>query len=327
MISSFRFLLILAGVLSLVACEREPKSFLENKREQQVVQATHVAAEGLVGIKQMTDTLFEAQFVVDPVVFSFSNSSVADPDPFREPVVASADEPLNILESLERAGITFGVGTSAKYHSKSKTLVVVQTRDQIELIEAYLDSICISEEKEILVRFEIYRLPLLGGIEALESASAQGDDTPERWALLQAARERKATLLAAPAILCRSGQRAKVSEVQAERVKESDHSEDDVAAEENVAPDQNTLIELEVDPVLGADEFTIDINSELVFRSEDRPEVARSLTAQTSLLDGSWKLIGTWNVGSNEMILIFLTANVARIGDYGSLIAPETPAP
>jgi hypothetical protein len=325
MTHSFRGVLILAGVLSLVACERESESFLEIKRERRVVQMPPIAPEESVGIKQVTDTLFEARYVVNPSVFRSAAPTVGDP--FRDPVPVTVDEPKSVAGEFERAGITFGEGTSAKYHFKSGILLVVQTRDQLELIEAYIDGGCNLQEKEIQVRFEIYRLPRLGGLEALDSASAQDDHTPERFAVLQAAREGKASLLAAPAIQCRSGQRAKVSEVKVGSVKESDHVDEDVSAEESVLPDKNILIELEVDPVLGADELIIDINSALVFRSEDRPEVERSLTAQTSLHDGSWKLVGTWNVGSNEMMLIFLNANVARIGDYGALVAPETLAP
>jgi len=318
MIPISRFLFLLAVLFLGASCDSGNEPFLKIEREQRVVNYPRSVDGDMVGVRPIGEDLYEAQYIVSPVVFESSRAQAVDP--FAEPAASSDDVNKHAQEKLERAGISFGEGASAKYHPESGILVVVQTREQIELVEAYIGGGCNLLEKQIQIRMEIYRLPSLAGLEALESVRAQSDHTPERDAVLLAVHGRKARLLAAPMILCRSGQRAKVTESISEKVEMSDSESEDSEERKTAAADENLLLELEADPILGADEFTIDVNSALVFRSDDRLDVRRSLTAQTTLLHGTWQLIGNWNIGGDEMILVFLTANVQRTGDYGALI-------
>ncbi len=54
-------------------------------------------------------------------------------------------------EILEGAGITFGPGTSAIYNPASSQLIVRNTQDQLELVEAYIESINQNVEKQIYI--------------------------------------------------------------------------------------------------------------------------------------------------------------------------------
>ena len=52
---------------------------------------------------------------------------------------------------LERAGVTFGEGASAIYQPGTSQLIVRNTQDQMELVEAYIESIKDSAEKQIYI--------------------------------------------------------------------------------------------------------------------------------------------------------------------------------
>ena len=89
---------------------------------------------------------------------------------------------------------------------------------------------------------------------------------------------------------------------------------------------------LEIDPVLGADGFTIDLNIELEHHSEPAttrhsPEKSKrvfenSIVSQVTLHDGNYILIGNWTpdgtrLSSDMEHVVFITGSVQTLGNYG----------
>ena len=58
---------------------------------------------------------------------------------------------LSAREVLEKAGITFGQGATAIYNPTTSILIVKNTPDQMDLVEAYIDSIKINVEKQVFI--------------------------------------------------------------------------------------------------------------------------------------------------------------------------------
>jgi len=105
--------------------------------------------------------LFTNVYVVPPTFLSMGSSGggggggAAAADPFAAPVEAGGGGLVgrrqNAKEILEGAGITFGTGASAIYNPATSQLIVRNTQDQIELVEAYIDSIITGVEKQIYI--------------------------------------------------------------------------------------------------------------------------------------------------------------------------------
>ena len=104
--------------------------------------------------------LFTNVYVVPPTFLSMDSGgggggAAASADPFAAPVEAGgggiAGRRKNAKEILEGAGITFGTGASAIYNPATSQLIVRNTQDQIELVEAYIDSIITGVEKQIYI--------------------------------------------------------------------------------------------------------------------------------------------------------------------------------
>ena len=76
-------------------------------------------------------------------------------DPFAAPAGGGGGSALekrpDAKEILSRAGVTFGEGASAIYQAAGSQLIVRNTQDQMELIEAYIKSIQDGAEKQIYI--------------------------------------------------------------------------------------------------------------------------------------------------------------------------------
>ncbi|MEM7699575.1 MAG: LysM peptidoglycan-binding domain-containing protein [Verrucomicrobiota bacterium] len=76
-------------------------------------------------------------------------------DPFEEPAMPRTRA--TAKQILEQAGITFGEGASAVYNPSTSQLIVRNTQDQMELVEAYIDSIRSGVEVQIYITWrEVY---------------------------------------------------------------------------------------------------------------------------------------------------------------------------
>ncbi len=113
----------------------------------------------VVPISTPDKDLFTNVYVVPPTFLSTGaggggGGGAAAADPFADPVapsgLAAAARP-TARTVLENAGISFPTGASAIYNKTSSQLIVRNTQDQMELVEAYIDSITEGVEKQIYI--------------------------------------------------------------------------------------------------------------------------------------------------------------------------------
>lgn len=235
----------------------------------------------------------------------------------------STDEMIGKLLPLE-----FTEGASVNYDYATHQLTMIESPKKIELIKSILGPLCGAFEKQIAVRVEIYEMPRLLAIQLLESASTEGEHTPERTEAMRAVKAKEAKLVGTTSTISRSGQRSRVFG-GSQGIVGSDVEESD-GESEVVIPFVGTS--LEIDPVLGADGFTIDLNIELEHHSEPAttrhsPEKSKrvfenSIVSQVTLHDGNYILIGNWTpdgtrLSSDMEHVVFITGSVQTLGNYG----------
>jgi len=264
-----------------------------------------------------------------------SGQQGADADPFAEPVPAQytgRQDRRSLQDVLEEAGVQFPEGSSANYNKVDWTLTVVNSEEQVEHVEAYFGSLLVDYEKSIHVRVEIYELANSHVVQLIESAAHETDHTPERNAAMRAVKEGKGRLVAIPSVIGRSGQRSTVEDLTelfhpypaAEGVEQKKESNDGTSF--------GTI--LEVDPVLGADEYTIDILIHLVHNLVSGPKLPspldpsqevlvtcpKSITSQITLIDGSYRLLGNWISDEEMMQVVFLTASIQHFSETRPMV-------
>ena len=114
----------------------------------------------VIPLSQPDADLFTNTYVVPPTFLSMGDGGGgggggAAADPFADPGDAGGagipNRRKTAKEILESAGITFSTGSSAIYNPANSQLIVRNTQDQMELVEAYIDSIITGVEKQIYI--------------------------------------------------------------------------------------------------------------------------------------------------------------------------------
>jgi len=104
--------------------------------------------------------LYTNTYIVPPSFLSSApggdgGGGAAAPDPFAAPAAGGANAGIpkrqTAKQVLEAYGVVFGPGSSATYNPGSSTLVVRQTQDQMDLVEAIIEAQKISSEKQIFI--------------------------------------------------------------------------------------------------------------------------------------------------------------------------------
>ncbi len=213
------------------------------------------------------EKLQTAVFKLPPGVFS-GNAT----DPFKKHRLF---EEFSVQEQLERAGILFEKGTSAKYNRGRQLLTVVNTGDQLELVEAYIFSGCYCVERQIYALIEYIEIESSLYHDWMFENSLSDGGRKLRQQAQKWIKSGEGTVIETAMVAARSGQRAKVESIhEVIYPTEGDPPEipNDVLLEgpEARAPltaGNATAFEtrkvgttFELDPVLGADDWTIDIN-------------------------------------------------------------------
>jgi general secretion pathway protein D len=124
---------------------------LKYKVEQQAVL--------VVPLSTPDQDLFTVNYTVPPTFLSMDQGGgggggAAAADPFADPVESGGGVlrgRRTAMDILSSAGITFGNGASAIYTAATSQLIVRNTQDQLELVEAYIDSIRTGVEKQIYI--------------------------------------------------------------------------------------------------------------------------------------------------------------------------------
>lgn len=263
--------------------------------------------------------------------YSVSHMLVSTPvtDPFAS-TPSPATSRFTVQESLKKAGIEFPEGSFANYIPSTFTLVVQNTRDQLDLIEAYIGAGCnISLESGMAFTFHIVEGPTAEIEKALDHTSGQIDHT-EEWNRLQ--KRDDVRVVASYQLEARSGQRGRIvsackflfpfiafTDPDKQRPNSSQGGDENDSSTEKtqmICRFEEELVgtSIEVDPVLGADNFTIDLN--VTFEHDFAPPTIFSRNAgapepielndlvtefhqakikfQSVVYDGTMRMAGSW---------------------------------
>jgi len=285
------------------------------------------------------DELHEVAIPMAPALamqmLEFFGESESDSEPFTKPAddrrVAKVRD---VQEVLERAGITFAEGASASYDPEEGVLTVVNTEEQIELVQRYLAPVEGCSVVSIHVRAEIYELHQTHGLQLLESAAHESDHTPERNAAKKAVEQGMGRLVAAPSVNGQSGLRSSL-EYQTRELSalSRTNSKPGGLDLDKVVPTTFGTV-FEVDASVGGDDFTLDLDFRLTHETDpweqplngDNPPESefvsrpKSITTQVTLNDGAFLLVGTWNGDNNTMQVIFLTAAIQHHSDIRPMV-------
>ena len=230
-------------------------------------------------------------------------------------------------EVLSANGITFPEGASAFFNPNTNELVMLNDQPNHELLKVLIENVWRDSPKRIHVRAEVYELPLDRFLPIKEQSIANADYYPAVQRILSAG---DAKLIAMPAVQTRSGQRAKVSSGRAETFVSKFEVKDgrDHPVEDSVFVGNS----FEIDPVLAADDVTMDINFALSLSTgelevHDRSVLAPvsgtlvparvvtcesdSIITSTVVLDRQPTFVGTIGKPTSEAVrLVFLIASV-----------------
>lgn len=262
----------------------------------------------------------------------------------------------NAKEILMEQGISFPEGSYASFNAPKATLTVVNTPEMVDLAEAFFDS-CHGHLPKVL-QFNVHVVEAAGGVvRKLGRESLAVTDHRTAWEALQAEiAAGRGRVVESAAIETKSGQRCTVESGRLyawananlkPQVLEAKEEKGAVAVvvptAELVATVEREPLGLhwEIDPVLGADGHTIDVNTSVRRHSQAPTErfdapVARegSMTVDAPAVDfhplelttafttqnGMWRMIGTWQpVGADGeldpdvMQAIFVRATVVRV--------------
>ncbi|MEO0447623.1 MAG: hypothetical protein AAF191_16235 [Verrucomicrobiota bacterium] len=251
------------------------------------------------------------------------NSDLANPSPNFN----------TVQELLESVGITFPPGASAIYSPDSYSLIVRNTQDNLDLVEAYVVAIRDELAREIDVRMELYQVPLPLAVDLLDHPKTSGDESEMVERLRGKAESESVELISTASVVCRSGQRSRVSSGQSYRYLSGyDHREGKDIPKFLTA---NASTTLETDVVIGADGVTMDLNLS-VEHSLDPLEIRKqeivsphsgeqlpyesilqnraSIVTSTTLLSGQTRFIGAMN-GKEEgtTLAAFITAKIKLV--------------
>lgn len=304
-------------------------------------------------------SLYRAQWVVPPSFIAYepsSGSSDGAASPFAEPESSETAVPVlkTAKEIFKSAGISFPSGTSAKYSVSTNLLVVVNTLDQLALVDAYIGYGGCGVEKQINIFVEWIEVKAANYHDWMFENRITRDGTALRKRAQEWVKSGEGTILETAVIVCRSGQRAKTEShsaviypnfsdppsVPQKVLLEGRNLPAPITAGTTGATDfRNVGTILEVDPVLGTDEFTIDLSlaPEIVSRNgythwppeadESQESVSIPIfrkmktSNQVTLHSGRYMILGTTRrvnadgvTDRESIILSFVRGDVSRVG-------------
>lgn len=277
--------------------------------------------------KDSDGELFTIKYEVPPMFLAAPAADPTEPvaDPFAERLAGGAAERLTAKETLEAAGVLFPKGASASYNLSDTTLVVRNTKAQHRLVEKHLDRYVDHSEKQILIIYEMVEVSRSDFGEWLFSNKIDGDGTSLRKVAQKWVKAGRGTVLETTSVMARSGQRAKTESIR-EHIHPTGYEPPEIPNEvtlsvgavvplTGVTPTafhtKNLGTTLEVDPVLGADGETVDLNlapeatelaGQTVWPTEDTDPIfqtrqakfyTQKITTQIRLKHGRYGFLGT----------------------------------
>ena len=244
-------------------------------------------------------------YVVPPDFHMLGSPATRDPNPFG-PIAPAAAQPVTTRSRarliFEEQCISFPEGAEARYFLGPSVVKVVNTKTNLDLIEAFLGSINICYKSILVADLTLIEAPA----DLLQSMDEQLRGSTDHTAALTELTRKGARLVDSANLCCKPGRRMHYRSGIDYR-----HAAPAKAPGVVDSKVQQVGLELELDPVVGADSETIDIN--LSYRHDMAPpqhetshsekgELTRATTTfyqhqdTTSLTTktGSTRLVSEW---------------------------------
>ncbi|MDF1851258.1 MAG: hypothetical protein P1U85_10515 [Verrucomicrobiales bacterium] len=279
-------------------------------------------------------------------------------DPFAAPEVGAV--PLRVEESVEEVlkalGVFFTEGTKAEFRETEARLIVTNTAEQLSRVEEILEEVRSRGSKVIHIYVEYIEVDHTEFSDWLFSNVLDSDGTELRNEVQKWIREGRAEIIESATVAARSGQRAKTESID-EYIYPTEYDPPEIPTEVTLkdgaeAPvsavtptafeTRNVGVTVEVDPVIGADDRTLDINiaPEIVkleeirhwhhqatdpkFKTHMPTFYTMKLTTQVTATDGRYAFLGTTRPlkaadpkRKNPIVLQFVRGDVGSILDWG----------
>lgn len=271
-----------------------------------------------------------------------------------KPLDGADHPPVQSIQQILSAelGIPFPEGTWVRHDPRTGRLEIQHQPAVIAAIQAYLEALNSGGPKQINIRLEIYQVPALAALRAQQLSGPLGDHRPILESIEKMLERGEASLVTALSVVARSGQRALTSnKYEVIYPTEVDWHEDDKIVLPAAFETREAGTILETDPVLGPDDYTIDLNVSVehhtappimkptkttspvsgVVNIVDFPEFhAKRVVTQITFGDGGVKLLAAWRPtgkrefeSANVMQLAFLTAEIQSV----RAVVPVNPSP
>ena len=173
-------------------------------------------------------------------------------------------------------GIPFPEGTYVRHDPETGKLEINHVPGVVAAIEAYLQALDQYGQQQINIRAEIYEMPARAALKVQQLAGPLNNHLSV-WTLVQEmVQNGQATFVNSAEVIARSGQRAKHEDIsEVIYPTEVDWNKDEDALLPAAFETRNVGLTFEVDPVIGADQFTIDLNFALEYHTA--PPVMREI--------------------------------------------------
>jgi gamma-glutamylcyclotransferase (GGCT)/AIG2-like uncharacterized protein YtfP len=199
---------------------------------------------------------------------NYSEESAPRADPFAP--LSSKPKEKPVKELLESTGILFPKGASAIYISRLNRLIVRNTAPNLEMVDAYVETLFEKPQKQITVVCEVYSLDSEKVMELLDAFD--GDSKSLVAKMREKVEKGELKPEAMPSVVTRSGQRAKVENGSTQEF--VIYYSESGGKDEPVTGEIYHGTTLEVDPVCGKDE-TVELNL-AVTHSTRQPVIRKS---------------------------------------------------
>ncbi|MDF1824165.1 MAG: hypothetical protein P1U68_05965 [Verrucomicrobiales bacterium] len=335
--------LLLAG-LPLNAQEKKGDS--PQKSRHQETQAAH------------PDSRQETRIYHIPPTFTISRAETGKTasDPFsKKNTEAGSGAEQSLRMTFLKAGVELNTDDKVNYNSSDEELTVTTSVTAHRQLEDYFALLKNEAGRQIHILVEFIEVDHLEFSDWMMENRISGDGTPLRKEVQKWIHGKRATILESVMVTARSGQRAKTESIS-EVVHPTEFSPAEVPAtltqaedtEPPITPIGATAFEtrhvgvtLEVDPVIGADNTTIDLNlaPEMVrleghtvwpneeidakFRAQIPTFYTMKTTTQITTLDGRYAFLSTLRpLGPSDrkkedaLVLLFVRADIGSMGEW-----------
>ncbi len=308
--------------------------------------------------KQNAPLLFTKTYTVPATFFRWLKQGPTTPssDPFATPEQKGEGKHVTPDEKLASMGIITGKdGVSAVFNEAIATLVLRGTEKHHEILTAALENFTSNSERQLHVIVEFIEVEHLDFSDWLLDNRLSGDATELRKEVQEWLHDKRGTILETSMVTARSGQRAKTESgdefIYPTEVSPPSMPSTLTLGEKAQLPDsgpypsafetRNLGVTLEVDPVLGADDTTIDLslapeiiklNGHSDWFSEETPDAMKismpifhrmKISTQVTLLDGRYVLAGSCRPMPDEkskrddpMVLLFIRSDIGHLGKW-----------